>query len=102
MLPFPLQIPPDLLLRLLHLFMEHAGRDTEGTMKLLGKETKYMNHIQIVCHVSFLIFVIFTGALFFGGGDLLLIFFALTKVYLRVFRPVPHLRTPMLRPNPRF
>ena len=27
--------------------------------KLLGKETKYMNHIQIVCHVSFLIFVIF-------------------------------------------
>ena len=38
--------------------------------KLLGKETKYMNHIQIVCHVSFLIFVIFTGALFFGGGDL--------------------------------
>ena len=32
MLPFPLQIPPDLLLRLLHLFMEHAGRDTKGTM----------------------------------------------------------------------
>ena len=32
MLPFPLQIPPDLLFRLLHLFMEHAGRDTEGTM----------------------------------------------------------------------
>ena len=50
--------------------------------KLLGKETKYMNHIQIVCHVSFLIFVIFTGALFFGGGDLLLIFFALTTANL--------------------
>ena len=32
MLPFPLQIPPDLLLRFLHFFMEHAGRDTEGTM----------------------------------------------------------------------
>ena len=41
-----------------------------------------MNHIQIVCHVSFLIFVIFTGALFFGGGDLLLIFFALTTANL--------------------
>ena len=27
--------------------------------KLLGKETKYMNHIQIVCHVSFLIFAVF-------------------------------------------
>ena len=50
--------------------------------KLLGKETKYMNHILIVCHVSFLIFVIFTGALFFGGGDLLLIFFALTTANL--------------------
>lgn len=50
--------------------------------KLLGKETKYMNRIQIVCHVSFLIFVIFTGALFFGGGDLLLIFFALTTANL--------------------
>ena len=50
--------------------------------KLLGKETKYMKHIQIVCHVSFLIFVIFTGALFFGGGDLLLIFFALTTANL--------------------
>lgn len=50
--------------------------------KLLGKETKYMNHIQIVCHASFLIFVIFTGALFFGGGDLLLIFFALTTANL--------------------
>lgn len=50
--------------------------------KLLGKETNYMNHIQIVCHVSFLIFVIFTGALFFGGGDLLLIFFALTTANL--------------------
>ena len=50
--------------------------------KLLGKETKYMHHIQIVCHVSFLIFVIFTGALFFGGGDLLLIFFALTTANL--------------------
>ena len=50
--------------------------------KLLGKETKYMNHIQIGGHVSFLIFVIFTGALFFGGGDLLLIFFALTTANL--------------------
>ena len=32
MLPFPLQIPPDLLFCFLHLFMEHAGRDPESTM----------------------------------------------------------------------
>lgn len=50
--------------------------------KLLKKETKFMNQIQIICHISFLIFVIFTGALFFGGFDLLLIFFALTTANL--------------------
>ncbi len=50
--------------------------------KLLKKETKFMNHIQIICHITFLVFVIFTGALFFGGFDLLLIFFALTTANL--------------------
>lgn len=50
--------------------------------KLLKKETKYMNQIQIICHITFLIFVIFTGALFFGGFDLLLVFFSLTTANL--------------------
>lgn len=46
--------------------------------KLLKKETKVINRVQILYLMSFLFFVIFTGALFFGGYDLLLIFFALT------------------------
>lgn len=46
--------------------------------KLLKKETVVVNHIQIVYLVTFMVFVIFTGCLFFGGFDLLLVFFALT------------------------
>lgn len=46
--------------------------------KLLKKETKLINSIQILYLITFLVFVIITGALFFGGYDLLLIFFALT------------------------
>ncbi|MFR5875471.1 MAG: respiratory chain complex I subunit 1 family protein [Eubacterium sp.] len=46
--------------------------------KLLKKQTKAINRVQILYLFSFLFFVIFTGALFFGGYDLLLIFFALT------------------------
>lgn len=37
--------------------------------KLLGKETKYMNHIQIVCHVSFLI-SLFLPARCFSAGEI--------------------------------
>lgn len=46
--------------------------------KLLRKQTKVINRVQILYIVSFLAFVIITGALFFGGYDLLLIFFTLT------------------------
>lgn len=46
--------------------------------KLLRKQTKAINRVQILYIVSFLAFVIITGALFFGGYDLLLIFFTLT------------------------
>lgn len=47
-------------------------------IKLLKKETVVVNHVQIFYLIIFLIFVIFTGCLFFGGFDLLLVFFALT------------------------
>ncbi len=47
-------------------------------IKLLKKETVAVNHVQIFYLLIFLAFVIFTGCLFFGGFDLLLVFFALT------------------------
>lgn len=46
--------------------------------KLLKKQTKVINRIQILYLISFFVFVVITGALFFGGYDLLLIFFTLT------------------------
>lgn len=46
--------------------------------KLLKKQTKVINRVQILYLLTFLFFVILTGALFFGGYDLLLIFFTLT------------------------
>lgn len=46
--------------------------------KLLKKETKIINKVQMFYLTTFLVFVIFTGALFFAGLDLLLVFFALT------------------------
>ncbi len=47
-------------------------------VKLLKKETVAINHVQIIYLLIFLVFVIFTGCLFFGGFDLLLVFFSLT------------------------
>ena len=47
-------------------------------IKLLKKETVFVNHVQVFYLLTFLVFVIFTGCLFFGGFDLLLVFFALT------------------------
>lgn len=47
-------------------------------VKLLKKETVVVNRVQIFYLSIFLVFVIFTGCLFFGGFDLLLVFFALT------------------------
>lgn len=46
--------------------------------KLLQKQTKIINRVQILYLLSFLFFIVLTGALFFGGYDLLLIFFTLT------------------------
>lgn len=50
--------------------------------KLIKKETVYVNHVQIFYLLTFLVFVIFTGCLFFGGFDLLLVFFSLTTANL--------------------
>lgn len=46
--------------------------------KLLSKQTTVVNSIQVLFVSVYLIFTIFTGALFFGGGDMLLVFFALS------------------------
>lgn len=51
-------------------------------IKLLKKETVVVNHVQVFYLLTFLVFVIFTGSLFFGGFDLLLVFFALTTANL--------------------
>lgn len=50
--------------------------------KLLKKETSVVNHVQIFYLITFLAFIIFTGGLFFGGFDLLMVFFALTTANL--------------------
>lgn len=46
--------------------------------KLLNKQVVVVNHVQDFLVGGFLIFIVFTGGLFFVGGDLLLVFFALT------------------------
>lgn len=47
-------------------------------IKLFKKEAVVVNSVQNFLVWGFLIFIIFTGALFFYGGDILLVFFALT------------------------
>ncbi len=47
-------------------------------MKLLEKQTVVVNHAQAYYVFCFLLFMVLTGALFFMGGDLLLVVFALT------------------------
>ncbi len=47
-------------------------------IKLLKKETVVVNHVQIFYLATYFVFILFTGCLFFGGFDLLLVFFALT------------------------
>ncbi len=47
-------------------------------LKLMQKETLVVRKSQNLYILFFLIFIIFTGALFFAGGDLLLFIFALT------------------------
>jgi ech hydrogenase subunit B len=46
--------------------------------KLFEKERTVANETQIFYVISYFVFMIFTGALFFGGGDILLVIFALT------------------------
>jgi formate hydrogenlyase subunit 4 len=46
--------------------------------KLFEKEQTVVNESQIFYAICYIIFMIFTGALFFAGGDLLLVIFALT------------------------
>ncbi len=46
--------------------------------KLLHKQTTVVNSIQVLFVTGYLIMTIFTGCLFFGGGDMLLVFFALS------------------------
>lgn len=50
--------------------------------KLLKKQTKVINRIQVLYLSTFLFFVVLTGVLFFAGYDLLLIFFTLTTANL--------------------
>ncbi len=46
--------------------------------KLFEKENAVVNETQIFYVVCYILFMVFTGALFFAGGDLLLVVFALT------------------------
>ena len=46
--------------------------------KLMSKQTTVVNSIQVLFVVGYLIMTIFTGCLFFAGGDMLLVFFALS------------------------
>ena len=46
--------------------------------KLFEKEQTVVNETQSFYVICYFIFMIFTGALFFAGGDILLVIFALT------------------------
>ena len=46
--------------------------------KLINKQSVVVNNVQDVLVCGFLIFVVFAGLLFYWGGDILLVFFALT------------------------
>lgn len=52
--------------------------------KLFHKDKVVVNNLQNFFIVGYLVFIIFTGALFYAGGDLLLALFALTlaEIYL--------------------
>ncbi|MCR5748311.1 MAG: NADH-quinone oxidoreductase subunit H [Lachnospiraceae bacterium] len=47
-------------------------------LKLFGKESTVVNDIQKILIAAHCFFAIFSGIIFFGGGDLLLVFFSLT------------------------
>lgn len=50
--------------------------------KLLKKKTVVVNHVQVFYLATFFVFVVITGCLFFGGFDLLMVFFSLTTANL--------------------
>lgn len=47
-------------------------------IKLIRKDLVVVNNVQNFFLTGFIVFLVFTGALFFFGGDILLVFFALT------------------------
>jgi ech hydrogenase subunit B len=47
-------------------------------LKLFEKENSKVNNFQNFYIICFLVFLVFTGILFFAGGDILLVIFALT------------------------
>ena len=46
--------------------------------KLLNKEILLINNMQYLFAWCFIVFIIFTGAMFFAGGNILLVFFVFT------------------------
>ncbi len=50
--------------------------------KLFEKETMVVTTTQYVYVVAYIVFIAFTGALFFSGGDILLVVFALTLAHV--------------------
>ncbi len=52
--------------------------------KLFGKDKVVVNNLQNFFIIGYLVFIVFTGGLFFAGGDILLVLFALTlaEIYL--------------------
>ena len=50
--------------------------------KLFEKEQAVVNETQIFYAICYIVFMIFTGARFFAGGDLLLVIFALTRAQI--------------------
>ncbi len=53
-------------------------------LKLFHKDRVVVNNLQNFFIIGYLVFILFTGGLFFAGGDILLVLFALTlaEIYL--------------------
>jgi formate hydrogenlyase subunit 4 len=63
-------------------------------LKLLGKRNIVVNKFQTFCAVCFLVFIILTGSIFFIGGDLLLVIFALTVASIFLIMGAYSVRSP--------
>lgn len=62
--------------------------------KLFKKQPVVVNSVQNLLIVGFLVFVAFTGCLFFYGGDLLLIFFALSLAVIFIIMSASSANSP--------